>query len=943
MSGAEPAFIDKPFFTLEYENGVFVRKIPPGAEDLGNGLFREGERLLRLPGSGAEWEALRGKIIRGRALLALLSRGNPLIKAGPRLAGGDERLMELAWLPGESDPEAAKGRPFISIEIRRELIAASSWLPLDGLPRHRLCRNVIYEIIDEETLSELAARYGGPGRIVLKGEDIPRFADTRPRLIFRFGGESLRRLLAEEELFLSPERGLSLILSAERGAGRPSSASLALRAGKRRYDCRELSGLLEREYLLLEDKWVRRAELVRMGLLPLGCWAGGRVIEKLRPGGAELFSRRMKAAGELSLPVEWERERWIAEGAPETIFSAHLEFLMDYGLSGGVVVKPHSDQAAYLARWLKPLSLRLKGGSALILMEKSYYELYLTKLLPLLRTIPVSLPGEKFPGHGISLRFWGDPAEGTWDLLVLVEPEELVRNRDAAGSLPAAGGGTSAPPRLGIFSGRGELSGGGAEGRDLERLFGTGAAERDYGAYLVRNVNAALPLPEGSAAPGDPVARPETGGKELISFRDPVKFRKLPAADLLDEMALFHEGGKKAPFVLMGTEKPVPYFNLLSRDERDYFLYWRGRFREDEILRAEQSLILLYARELVLCMGGDSKKDFDELFRLWRAYRGEHPGLDALLPQWLLDFAAVYGIAGAVLPRLLPRAGEADSAMLLDLHIRSRFIGENNGIAFQDLRRLLPEHPGLPQKEFTAAINGIDRYLREHYRIRFFEFFYPPLVHEEERKAFPGLPGAGESCYTASWIRFSGHRPLLEFLEALALHVEFRRKLRPLSRRPLDEPWKSIADSAMGLGEGPPPSRQTRPEKGSLEKLREESARVRELLLITGGGEAGREGPPIAAPETGKRAAPPSIEAFLSSLDEGRAGVLALIAAGAPLRDLEALARKNMSMPELIIDDINAGFQELFQDLLIETAGTGCRIQAEYEAAVKEFYAGEGC
>jgi hypothetical protein len=171
--------------------------------------------------------------------------------------------------------------------------------------------------------------------------------------------------------------------------------------------------------------------------------------------------------------------------------------------------------------------------------------------------------------------------------------------------------------------------------------------------------------------------------------------------------------------------------------------------------------------------------------------------------------------------------------------------------------------------------------------------------------------------------------------------VEFRRKLRPLNRRPLNEPWKSIADSAMGLGEGPPVSRQTRPEKGSLEKLRRESAQVRELLLIAGGTEPEEEGPAIAAPETLKKTAPVSIEDFLSSLDETGAGALALIAAGSPVRDLEALARKNMSMPELIIDGINAGFQELFQDLLIETTDKGCRIQAEYEAAVKKFCAGK--
>ena len=73
MPPARPEILNLPFFTLEYRDGVFARSIPADAEDLGKGLFRQGEKIWRLP-DGGESAAL-GLIRAGNAAMILADAG----------------------------------------------------------------------------------------------------------------------------------------------------------------------------------------------------------------------------------------------------------------------------------------------------------------------------------------------------------------------------------------------------------------------------------------------------------------------------------------------------------------------------------------------------------------------------------------------------------------------------------------------------------------------------------------------------------------------------------------------------------------------------------------------------------------------------------------------------------------------------------------------------
>ncbi|MDR1586258.1 MAG: TerB N-terminal domain-containing protein [Treponema sp.] len=963
--------LDFPFFTLEYREGVFARRLPSGAEDLGGGRFRRGDRIYRLPraGEGAEAESaavLAEGGIRGRALLHLINRGpNPLIKKGPRFAEAGERIMELVLADDPAGRAGAladfPGPGPVLIEIRK--IDEAAWQPLAGLPHHRYYRDAVYEIIDDRTLKELAGTYGAPSgdsaggalplRLLLRGEDIPRFSDAWARLVWQFGGEKLRRLMAEESVFVKGTE-LSLMLGAfaeKQGCAGSVSALPLVSCGGRRYSAKEVSLRMDREYLLFDRRWVRRSDLEAIGLFPLGFYAGGRPLEKIRLKPEELLRRGGERFAGFFGGFEADMRLWIDRAEGKDIFSGHLEFLRVWGLSGGVVAPGHREQAAFLVSWLARLSAACSGaadGGVLVLTERRYWELYLGPRLPELETLkpPPALPGGSCENKDAALRiaFYGDlpfgPAEkrSAPKVLVLVEPEEALldeRKNAPRDALLSEIKNIGADLVLGVFS----------EARELLRancaaavraLFGI----REAGAeqYLIREIKKPLALPL-FEFPQPRIRRPgedaENSGRSAAErFRVTVesKFAGLSGPSLYSELASFGEEGPAAPFIPLRLLRGG--FERMDREERAFFLYWRGEFRRGNILKTGADYIRLYARELCLFTGAGEgvRENFGELLRLWESYREIMDCIDSFLPRWIFDFACVYEMGGGAIEPLLARARQSNVPFLMDLYYRRHFIGENNSIEFGDVKPLLSGKPFT--RDFEIALNEIDRFLRERFRLRLFEFFYPPAPAGETIEAFPGMDGAGRSSYTIEGIRFSRSAPFLSFLEDLYRYTEYRFKIksgRELKGRapPIHEAWKEPADRALDFDESAPvpvtrwnpprlsagPPALVSPEAydsspvpplfssalndAALERLRVDSDAVRELLAPEADA-PGHEGPRpdneekrMTAKAAGARAVksglkpaaprlPPTTEntlrSFLENLNKTERAALALIA-----------------------------------------------------------------
>jgi hypothetical protein len=734
----------------------------------------------------------------------------------------------------------------------------------------------------------------------------------------------------------------------------------------------------------------------------------------VRPEAAELIRRGGPRFDHRFSGLEWDEGLWKSRGGREEIFVSHLEFLRTMGLSGGVRLSPHRDQGQALLAWFGECAGKPGAGGITVLMEKRYHDLYFAPLLP---------------PPAPEILFYEDLREGAGPrkagtaggVLVLVEPEEALfdEGRDRADEVLLSAIKSREPALLlGIFSDTWRfLNDPGWSG--IRALFGLRAARTaagdDTARYLFRDAAAALPLPEAHPFPPPAILRPPArggdraaGGGDRAPFFCAVeeRFRRLPTGDLLSELAQFDTAGGPAPFVPPGPG--AAYFDRMNDGERAYFLYWRSAFRTGTALPAAEAYIRLYLRELCLFTGkeaaprrpeppgggaaspgGGPEKNFRELLRLWRTYRGAFPRLDGDLPRWLFDYAALYGIEDRALPLLFPFVHDGPFPPLTDRYLYHTFIEENNGIGFADLQALIGEtvagsvffSPGdaaseaspalapLLAKDYAAVINGVDRFLRERCRMKLFEFFYPPAACRERRRAFEGLSLMGDSFYTDGGARFTLHKPLTAFLDGLFRYTEYRFKLRtgyekPRQVPPLETVWRDIADAVLdGRGgqagqvhgaSAVPPGAPLQLSFSFVDRLREESDQVRDLLHSESADEAPapqtqrnpaaleRPREKTALPAPGGGTAPAnsvahanSMAAFVAGLDPVAAAALRLIASGEGREALDALAREHGAMTELIIDGVNEQFLDAFGDLLVETTDDAPRIAGEYAEMMK--------
>lgn len=456
------------------------------------------------------------------------------------------------------------------------------------------------------------------------------------------------------------------------------------------------------------------------------------------------------------------------------------------------------------------------------------------------------------------------------------------------------------------------------------------------------------------------------------------KFAGLPAVELKEEQAFFYRdaprpsggnryGPPEPPPIRPGAARPGAAFADLNEYQRSFFMYWRGECRRGvpPVLGSihAESYIRLYGGELVLHMGREGPLEhFLALRDLRRAYRDTFPETGALLCRWLLDFAAIHGVAGEALPLLLEELAEEEkpfailrengqeetAAILLDLAIR-RFCTdrpldtkeENNGgrRLWSLAEALIPEKilrrkgeglaAGTFQAEYCRDLRGLDARLRRDWGRGFFGLFYPPRTAKTELTAFRGLD-LGESAYILYRPPFSSHEPLIEALSVLALGgnplpgVEGRR--RPLSLEgELVESLRRESDAVRKLLASDPPQEGAGPCKTGGDGAKPIRPGEWPLRVLSGGSSAvpASSAPPFTAPDTA------ALKKFIASLTEKERRALSIIGGGG--------TPEGKAVSDSVIDAVNEAFNGYFGDLLIETGPNGPSISAEYAAILGEW------
>lgn len=100
----------------------------------------------------------------------------------------------------------------------------------------------------------------------------------------------------------------------------------------------------------------------------------------------------------------------------------------------------------------------------------------------------------------------------------------------------------------------------------------------------------------------------------------------------------------------------TPQYSQLSRDQLNYYLYFRSLLYRGECPKADFSYLLLFIYEIInLPDRIPPEKGLTLLTDLWRAYRNSYPKLDRLLSEWVCDYCLIH--------RLSPPAALCDGTM----------------------------------------------------------------------------------------------------------------------------------------------------------------------------------------------------------------------------------------------------------------------------------------
>lgn len=101
--------------------------------------------------------------------------------------------------------------------------------------------------------------------------------------------------------------------------------------------------------------------------------------------------------------------------------------------------------------------------------------------------------------------------------------------------------------------------------------------------------------------------------------------------------------GKECAFVPF--MQYYPSYNSMTKEQTDWYFYWRTQARKGIYLNTDLSYIFLHIYELLSGYGyKDVGEGYNRMIDLWENYRKEYPKLDGYLFSWLFDYSLIHNI-----------------------------------------------------------------------------------------------------------------------------------------------------------------------------------------------------------------------------------------------------------------------------------------------------------
>ena len=643
------------------------------------------------------------------------------------------------------------------------------------------------------------------------------------------------------------------------------------------------------QFVRVNTKWVARTTMEAAGIGPYGRTKNGRVL-----GSTTLSPTEVLLRGSRRLEGQWQRIDFPEIDYPtgSRDFAAHCEFLLKWGVPGGIIGDPERAQAAFHDSVGKLVSLHPDARILFIGGKKT---------LDQLRSGWGEMVSQYISGLKSDLSF-NDQTRGIvfatpkaleetpelmktgWTLLVLLEADALIKTAHSKFFENVCG--INSVLTLGSFASLG-FRDRNSQREALGQLFKipTGRDGEIVWKYGLRGLNEPCPpLPAPLPVVGPATLRPHEvvldgpvrGGVPIPPRRqraDIIQHQsstypglRIQVSFSPPELGFVQEARKLATYdVASAAYVPFqcywPTYASMTAEQKRWYFYWRGRVRAGQYPDTDLSYIFVHVYELINNIGySDAESGYRQLRTLWLNYRGRYPKLDGYLADWIADYIILNRCnADPLSPYqellsveapvhepdiLLTRYANGDGpsipltllACYSDYRLdRSKLY---NDITRQIFSTALPEAFSAANKAFAADGKGS---LLEHYR----PVHTDTIARVPYRSAI--FSGPREQVTLGIAYRYVQHAPFRELITSTFKYFEngLRKKLKHgslLRGMGLPSSVQTALDSYIAgkLGylspsAAPLPRRRIQIDVARVQALTAESDQVREMLIAAGG------------------------------------------------------------------------------------------------------------
>lgn len=473
-----------------------------------------------------------------------------------------------------------------------------------------------------------------------------------------------------------------------RGVGKAYAHPVACIGGNR-LSIEDLKAALRNPYARLQGGWVRKEDLLTLGMNEHGYRPDGTEVKPIRLDASLLLHNGGNRLGPYWSAMECEGTEWVDRGDKHTCARKHLGYLLHWGINGGLSCG-YEGMTAYGISLLSWIGRREKGCKILLLGSKEDVR-ELRGAHPYIESMMREQDFQWIDYETASRN--EELKRKRWDLLLMIEPDAYASEKDK--SIIQSAAATSAACKIGFFAKMPQSD------PELRRwiagLLGYGA-EPELLDYLVRDGRNPRSLPEKYVfhageikkaqsvlkSRNEPaVMRPlENGGAEVIlpgKDDEGTRIPPRPEPPLGPEFARYlhptMESLKKGFFdeareLVQYTEDTAehtpffcywPQYSEMDESQRKWYFYLRGRIRRDEYPETDPSYLFVYVYEILNLIGvQNATEGYRKLLKIQSMYGEQHPSLRNHLNIWIYDYVHVYdcGIAIEQLLSDLPQLPE---------------------------------------------------------------------------------------------------------------------------------------------------------------------------------------------------------------------------------------------------------------------------------------------